>query len=213
MAKITVLGGSGFSGGWIAREAAARGHEVTTLSRTAPVDLPEGVTVLRGSVLEPADVEAATVGADVVVGALSPRGDMVGKVQPAYAQLAAQVAETGQRLIIVGGFGSLKNPGGERIVDTDAFAPEYKPEALELAATLDALRATDGLDWTYVSPASEFGSYIPVQTRRGEYRVGDETPMLDEQGSSAISGPDFAMAVVDEIEAGAHRGEHISFAY
>jgi uncharacterized protein YbjT (DUF2867 family) len=35
MARITVLGGSGYAGGAIVAEAAKRGHEVTSVSRTA----------------------------------------------------------------------------------------------------------------------------------------------------------------------------------
>ena len=113
----------------------------------------------------------------------------------------------------MGGFGSLKNEAGERIVETDAFAPEYKPEAQELFAAYDRVSAMDDVDWTYVSPAGAFGSFIPDQTRRGEYRTGGDTPIYDAEGNSAISGPDFGIAVVDEIESGEHSRAHVSFAY
>jgi len=164
--------------------------------------------VLDGDVLA-----QALDGAEVVVGALSPRGDMEGEVADAYADVAARVAESGARFIIVGGFGSLKDADGERMVNTDAFAPEYKPEALELFSAYERVSAMDGVDWTYVSPAGTFGSFVPDQTRRGEYRTGGDAAFYDADGSSTISGPDFALAVVDEIESGAHRREHISFAY
>lgn len=213
MAKITVLGATGFAGGWIAKEAASRGHELTLVSRSTPSDAPEGARVIRGSVLDGDVLAQALDGAEVVVGALSPRGDMEGKVADAYANVATRVAETGARFLIVGGFGSLKDADGERIVNTDAFAPEYKPESLELLSAYERVAATDGIDWTYVSPAGTFGGFVPDQTRRGEYRTGGEDAFFDADGGSVISGPDFALAVVDEIEAGAHRREHISFAY
>lgn len=211
MARITVLGATGFAGGHIAQEAAARGHELTLVSRSALTDAPAGARHIQGSVLDGEVLAQALDGADVVVGALSPRGDMEGKVLGAYTEVAARVAGTPTRFIIVGGFGSLKNPAGERIVETDAFAPEYKPEAQELFAAYEAVRATDGVDWTYVSPAGAFGSYIEDQTRRGEYRTGGDEPLAAD--GSAISGADFALAIVDEIEANAHSREHIHFAY
>lgn len=212
MAKITILGGSGFAGGWIAREAAARGHEVTTVSRSTPADLPEGVRVQLGSVLDASTLDAALEGADVVIGALSPRGDMEGEVADAYVDVATRLAGSDARFLIVGGFGSLKGADGERIVTTDAFAPEYRPEALELFSAFERVSALD-VDWTYISPAGTFGGFVPDQTRRGEYRTGGDSAFFDADGQSTISGPDFALAVVDEIEADTHRREHISFAY
>jgi uncharacterized protein len=213
MAKITVLGATGFAGGSIAAEAAARGHELTLVSRSAPQAAPDGARVIRGSVLDGDVLAQALDGADVVVGALSPRGDMVGKVADAYADIAGRLQGTPTRFIIIGGYGSLKDADGERIVKTDAFAPEYKPEALELLDAYERVSAMDGVDWTYVSPAGTFGSYVPDQTRRGEYRTGGDTPVLDADGASVISGADFGLAVVDEIEAGAHRRTHVTFAY
>lgn len=213
MTKITVLGATGFAGSNIAEEAAARGHALTLVSRSTPQDAPAGARVISGSVLDGAVLEQALDGADVVVAALSPRGDMEGKVADAYAEIAGRLAGSDTRLIIIGGFGSLKNETGERIVNTDAFAPEYKPEALELFNAYERVSALDGIDWTYVSPAGAFGSYIPDQTRRGEYRIGGDTPIFDADGASAISGADFGLAVVDEIEAGRHRRAHVSFAY
>lgn len=213
MAKITVLGATGFAGSNIAQEAAGRGHEVTMVSRSTPQEAPAGARVIKGSVLDGDVLAQALDGADVVVGALSPRGDMAGKVADAYADIADRLADGAARFVIIGGFGSLKDEDGARIVDTDAFAPEYKPEAKELFTAYERVSAVDGVDWTYVSPAGAFGSFIPDQTRRGEYRTGGETPIYDADGNSAISGADFGLAVVDAIEAGEHRKAHVSFAY
>lgn len=213
MAKITVLGATGFAGSNITKEAAARGHELTLVSRSTPQDAPAGARVISGSVLDDDVLEQALEGAEVVVAALSPRGDMQGKVADAYAEIANRLAGSETRFIIVGGFGSLKDETGKRIVNTDAFAPEYKPEALELFASYQRVSAVDGVDWTYVSPAGAFGGFIPDQTRRGEYRIGGDTPIFDAEGASAISGADFGLAIVDEIEAGRHRRAHVSFAY
>ncbi|MGO1775881.1 MAG: NAD(P)H-binding protein, partial [Agrococcus casei] len=74
MTKITVLGATGFAGSSIAKEAASRGHEVTVVSRSA-ADLA-GTRAVQGSVLDSAVLADALDGAEVVVGSLSPRGDM-----------------------------------------------------------------------------------------------------------------------------------------
>lgn len=212
MARITVLGATGFAGGNIAQEAAARGHELTLVSRSTPRDAPAGARVVRGSVLVGDVVAQALDGADVVVGAISPRGDMRGKVADAYVDVAQRLSGSSARFIIIGGYGALKNAAGERIVETDAFAPEYREEGRELLAAYERV-SSSGADWTFVSPAGDFGSFVPDQKRRGEYRIGGDTALTDADGRSAISGADFALAVVDAIESGAHRREHISFAY
>ncbi len=213
MTRITVLGATGFAGGHIVEEAAARGHELTLVSRSTPQAAPDGARVIQGSVLDGDVLAQALDGADVVVGALSPRGDMEGKVADAYAEVARRLAGTPTRFIIIGGYGSLKDETGERIVETDAFAPEYRPESLELLDAFERVRDIEGLDWTYVSPAGMFGAYLPDQTRQGAYRTSGDTPLVSSSGESVISGPDFALAVVDAIEAGEHRLAHVHFAY
>lgn len=211
MTRITVLGATGFAGGSIAKEAADRGHEMTLVSRSMPSEA-SAARVVQGSVLDGDVLARALDGADVVVGALSPRGDMEDKVADAYDDVAARLAGTQNRFIIVGGYGSLKNEAGERIVETEAFAPEYKGEARELFAAYERVSAS-GVDWTYVSPAGTFGSSVPDQTRRGEYRTGGDTPIWDASGASLISGADFALAVVDTIEQDLHHRAHVTFAY
>jgi putative NADH-flavin reductase len=74
------------------------------------------------------------------------------------------------------------------------------------------LASSDELDFTFVSPALQFGSYAPGEAL-GRYRVGGEVAFTDDAGVSAVSGADFATAIVDEIETPAHRREHISVAY
>ncbi|WP_194922416.1 NmrA family NAD(P)-binding protein, partial [Catenulispora rubra] len=44
MTSITVIGGTGYTGSHIIREAAARGHQVTSLSRSLPAEQLPGVT-------------------------------------------------------------------------------------------------------------------------------------------------------------------------
>ena len=50
--NILILGGTGYAGGHLAQEAAGRGHDVLALSRTAPEQVPAGVTHRAGDVRE-----------------------------------------------------------------------------------------------------------------------------------------------------------------
>ena len=212
MSTIVVFGGTGYTGGNVVREAASRGHQVIAVSRSEPKDPVPGVRYEVGNVK---DVAPRVVpGADVVVAALSPRGDMAGRLVDAYEELARLSAEAGARYLQVGGFSSLRPaPDQPRFVEGEIPEP-YRAEALEGEATrvLLAQRATDELDWVFVSPAGGYGSFAPGE-RTGAYRVGGEVALFDAEGKSDISGADFARAIVDEIDDPRHHREHISVAY
>lgn len=212
MSKIVILGGTGYAGSTVVREAAERGHEVVSVSRSVPDQKVAGVTYVAGSVSDADMQEQVINGADVVVGALSPRGDMQGKLGGVYRDVATKATTAGVRL---GGFGSLRPAEGAlRFVEGGDFPTEYKPESQELATFLEELQTAtpEGLDWLYVSPAATFGAFNPGE-KTGNYRVSGEIALFDEKGESNLSGADLAVAIVDEIETPAHHREHISVAY
>lgn len=206
MAKISVLGGTGYGGAAVVREAARRGHDVTSFSRTAPPEPVAGVTYVMGSVLDPAVLRQAVASADVVFEALSPRGDMVGKVEGVVDTLITLAAEAGTRLGALGGVSSvLVSEGGRRLYDTAPLPPGDLGREIDLGISkLAALNASpEQLDWFYVSPAREFGAWVPDQ-ETGHYRISDDVLLTDADGKSAISAGDLAIAVLDEIERPAH---------
>jgi len=212
MSRITVIGGTGYAGSNIVAEAAARGHEVTSVSRTEPAEALEGVTYRHGSVADAAVASEAIAGADVVVAALSPRGDMAGQVAPLYRELAAAAAG-GARLVVIGGFNGLRaEEGGPRYAAGIAEDFPYKDEAREMTAVVEWLEAEapEDLDWTFVSPPAMFGAFAPGE-RTGAYRSGGDVSVAGDAGS--ISGADFALAVVDLIERGEGRRAQVNFAY
>ena len=214
MARISVFGGTGYTGSHIVAEAVRRGHTVTSVSRHAPEEPVEGVQHLEGSLLD-ADTRAkALVDADVVVVAVAPRGDMAGSVHPGVTALAADAERTGVRLGVIGGAGALLvAEGGPRLYDTPEFPAFVRPESLEMAAALDDLRASpENLDWFYLCPPAGYGSYAPGEAR-GTYRVGGDVLLTDEEGTSFISGADFGTAVVDEVERPTHRRARFTVAY
>lgn len=75
---------------------------------------------------------------------------------------------------------------------------------------LEWLRAQpEPLDWFSVSPPLPFGAAAPGVVT-GRYRTGGEVMVRAADGSSGISAPDFALAVVDEIERPAHRRQRFT---
>lgn len=212
MATIAVLGGTGYAGRHIVAEAVERGHTVLSVARTAPAERVEGATYVEGTLLDVTALAKELVGADVVVSAIAPRGDMEGQVRPNLEALLAVLSDDVRVGVIGGAGGSLVAPGGARVVDS-GFPEEFKAEALEAIGILDDLRAEQsGRDWFYVHPAGGFGAWNPGE-RTGNYRVGGEVLVTDAEGESYISGPDLAVAIVDEIEKPAHHRERFTVGY
>ena len=212
MARIVVFGGTGYTGGSVVREAATRGHEVVSVSRSEPRERVDGVQYEVG----PAEQVAPRVvpGADAVVATLAPRGDMAGRLVELYGELARLAGATGARYLQVGGFSSLRPAPGQPRFAEGEVDEQYRAEALEGEATRHMLveQAPEELDWVFVSPAGSYGAWAPGE-RTGNYRVGGEVALFDAEGGSNLSGADFAAAIVDEIESAAHHREHIGVAY
>lgn len=212
--NITVLGGTGYGGGAVVREAHRRGHQVTACSRRPAGEPVDGVTYLIGSVVDPELLGRAVEGADVVFEAIAPRGDMEGKLEPVVDQLVKLAERDSFRLGVLGGASSLLTaPGGPRLYDTVEFPAASLPEVDTGLALLTMLKAAPGtLDWFYVSPAAEFGSWNPG-TFTGQYRISDDILLTGPAGKSQISAADLALAVVDEIERPQHRRQRFHVAY
>lgn len=215
MATIVVFGGTGYTGGNLVREAAQRGHQVVSVSRTAPTDPVDDVHYETGDVeaVAPHVITGGIAHADVVIAAISPRGEMAGRLVDVYRRLAQLADQAGARYIQIGGFNSLRPAAGAPRFAEGEIPPEYRSEALEGDATRAMLAsdAPEGLDWLFVSPPAEYGVWAPGE-RTGRYRVGDDVALFDEDGSSRISGADLAVAIIDEIENPTRHRAHIGIA-
>ncbi|WP_066586863.1 NAD(P)-dependent oxidoreductase [Cellulomonas timonensis] len=214
MARITVIGGTGYAGSHIVREAVSRGHQVTSISRNAPVEPVPGASYVTGDVFDTAVLERAVADTDVVVETLSPRGELEGKLVGVVRALATAAQDAGARIGVVGGAGSLLvSEGGPTVASTDEFPDAFTSEAAELAEVLSDLRAADAtLDWFFLSPAGNFGPWAAGE-HTGEFRIGGDVLLVDSEGNSNISGADYAQAFVDEIENPAHSRQRFTVAY
>jgi len=215
MAKITVLGGTGYAGGHIVAAAKRRGHAVAVYSRSAPAIATPGVTYLQASVLDKAVLDRVFDAADVVISALAPRGELTGKMLQVIKELEARSASSGKRLGVVGGAASLLlAPEGPKVFDLPAFPEEYKAEATEMQDVLTFLQSHGARsDWFYLSPPGGFGASPRGGELTGKYRVGGDVLLVGADGQSTISGPDFGDALIAEVESHTHVRQRFTVGY
>ncbi|WP_342420260.1 NAD(P)H-binding protein [Paenibacillus sp. FSL E2-0178] len=197
---IVVFGASGKIGSAIVEEALKRKHEVT-----AAVRKPEAFSiqhdrlkVVAADLLDPATVTAALHGHEEVISAFRPApGHENDLLQAADSLLTGMRVAGLQRLIVIGGAGSLKTESGEWLMDTADFPEDYRPLATAHANAYEIYRGSE-LDYTYLSPPAA----IIAGRRTGQFRIGLDRLIVDENGRSSISIQDFAVAVIDELEEG-----------
>ena len=213
--QLAIIGGTGYTGSNIAREALRRGWRVRSLSRHEPAAPLDGVEYLTGSYTDEPTLRNLVEGTDAVVLAVhATDDDGVDVLVPHVPTIAAAVQDAGARLGVVGGAGSsLVAEGGPRLVDTPEFQEQWKPEALTHARVLTWLQdnhpAGSDLRWFYVSPAALYGSYAPGEAT-GRYRTNGDVLVTTDDGSSEISGADFALAFVDELAEPAHENRRFT---
>lgn len=202
--KLALFGAGGMVGSRIAKEALARGHQVTAIVRDParfflPAENPEhheNLTVVQGDVLDPASVASAVAGHDAVISAVGPRAGDPQMVVEAARSLVEGVARAGvRRLVAVGGAGSLEVAPGVQLVDAPDFPEEFRAVAIAHRDALEVYRTAD-LDWTSISPPV----FIEPGERTGRYRVGGDQLLSDDKGQSRISAEDYAVALLDEVE-------------
>ena len=201
--RLAVIGAAGRIGGLIVAEALDRGHEVTAVvrDRSRAAGGPDRTVV--ADVFDP--VAAAVAGTDVVVHAAGHAAqlDDVGFYARAARSVvtALRTLDPSPRLIVVGGFGSLRDATGQQYADRAGLPAHAAPEVVGQRDALTYYRGVDDVRWTYLSPPP--GGMVPGE-RTGTYQLARDTIGDRDPGATVISTADYAVAVVDEAE----RGEH-----
>ena len=200
--KVVLIGATGFVGKPLLAELLNRGNHVTAIVRN-----PEKITtenenlVIRGADVFDADnLAKLLIGNDAIVSAYN-----AGWTNPNFyadfikgakaIQTATKMAGV-NRLLVVGGAGSLEIAPGVQLVDTPDFPAEYKIGATAARDYLNTLKEETELNWTFISPAIEL---IPGE-RTGKFRLGNDNPVFDANGRNIISVGDLAVAIADELE-------------
>ncbi|AOS65728.1 NAD(P)-dependent oxidoreductase [Actinoalloteichus hymeniacidonis] len=212
--RITLFGTTGSVGGRVLAEALSRGHEVLAVIRDARRrgGLPSQVRTRVGDVRQAADVAAASAGQDVVISATRPVSGREHELTESAEALLAGAAQSGVRLILVGGAAGLIVPGtdGATVVEDPDFPTELRAIALACDDQLAACRADlGGADWAYLSPPA----LLEPGERTGRYRLGADELLVDAAGDSRISLEDFAVALVDEAERPKHHRTRFTVGY
>jgi len=196
--KIALIGASGTVGQRILQESLTRGHQVVAIVRDPSriTQKDEKLSVVTGDLLDGKSISKAVAGYDVVISAYGPAHGNENIMKLMAQRLIDAVKQAGvQRLLIVGGAGSLEVAPGLKLANAPNFPEAWKAIALAAGEALEVYRKAD-LDWTYFSPAAMFQ---PGQ-RTGAFRLGSDQLVVDAKGESHISTEDYAVAMLDEVE-------------
>ena len=202
--NVALIGFTGRAGSRILAELLRRGHMVTGVARNVTgVASRPGLEVRAADAKDAAQLAPLLAGHDAAISAST----FASSDPNALIAAAKQAGVT--RLLVVGGAGTLEVAPGKVLMDTPDFPDAYKPEAVAGRKFLDTLRAEQKLDWTFLSPAAEFAP----GTRTGRFRLGGDELLVDANGRSWISMEDFAIALVDELEAPKHSRQRFTVGY
>jgi putative NADH-flavin reductase len=204
MTDIALIGATGNVGSRVLTEALSRGHAVTALTRDASKVKPRaGMTVRQGSTTDTTNLAAILAGHAAVIASVKWNEANVHDVLDAVRRSGVK------RVLFVVGAGSLIRSDGrthlDHMADRGVQPPTSKPASLALAE----LRKVTDLDWTAISPPAS----IRPGERTGEFRLGGDHLLEDDEGQSQISFEDFAIAIVDEIEKPKHSRQRFTAAY
>lgn len=162
-----ITGANGFLGAWLARALAARGDEVRCLVRPGgDTRALDGVTarVVAGDVTQPASLQAALRGVDVVfhlagIRRGTTRDDFLRVNAGGTANVAEAMLATGARRLVLCGSLAATGPsvGGRPRVEDDPFAPEEWYGESKAEAERLAFGFADRLEVTTCRPARILG--------------------------------------------------------
>ena len=212
--KITVFGAAGNVATRVIDEALSRGHKVTAVVRSASRidELNPLVKAVLGDASKVEDVIRLSEGQDLVVSATRPAKGNESELISITKSLLEGLAQTGARLLLVGGAASLTvpNSNGTLVVDDPNFVgPGWLDIALACLAQYKICAANNQVNWSYISPPA----LILPGERTAKFRLGNDELLLDQLGNSKISLEDFAVALIDEAEQPKQQRRRFTVAY
>lgn len=212
--KLALIGASGFVGAAVLQEALNRGHQVTGIVRN-PEKLPQhpALSAVAGDVYNSAALAEQLKDHDAVIHAFNPgwgtadiRERFIAGSQSIIA--ATKQAEV-QRLLIVGGAGSLYVAPNVQLIDTPSFPSEYKEGAEGARQALRLIQAEQDLAWSFISPPA----LLQPGERTGQFRIGGEQLLMNGDAPAQISVADLAVAIIDELERPQHLRQRFTVGY
>lgn len=214
--KIALIGATGFVGSRLLNEALNRGHTVTAIVRN-PAKLPsrEHLTSIATDINDVVALTQALLGNDVVVYAYKPAKEeslpmRLGNHARAIASTIAATKAAGiNRILAVGGAGTLHTASGGLHMHAPEFPPRWEGGAKSTAMIKDVLKYEQDLQWTVLSPSHD----LFAGERTGKFRLGLDEILVGADGQSRISAEDYAVAMIDELEQPKHTGRRFTLGY
>ena len=216
MKNVVLIGASGFVGTAILNELLNRGHKVTAIVRDpAKVTASNpNLKVIQADVTDTDVLIEASKGKDAVISAYNPgwkNPNIYEETLKKYPLIVDSVKKAGvERLLIVGGAGTLFYAPGKMVMDADDVPAKLLPGIKSLGEFyLNTLRKENDIDWIFLSPAAN----MTPGERTGKFRIGKDDLVVDVNGDSNISVEDYAVAMVDELEQKHHHKERFTIGY
>ena len=216
MANVLLIGATGFVGSAVLNELVSRGNKVTAVVRNieklAKSDLVDAV---KEDVANVDAIAKLAEGKDAIISAYNPgwtNPDIATLITENYPKILEAAKKSGvERLLIVGGAGTLFCAPGLRVVDSGAIPAEIMGGVRPLGDFyLNTLMNENDIDWVFFSPA---GVFDQEGKKTGNYRLGKDDLIVDAEGNSHISVQDYADAMVNELEKPAHHKERFTIGY
>ena len=216
MKNVVLIGASGFVGTAILNELLNRGHKVTAIVRDpAKVTASNpNLKVVQADVTDTDVLIEASKGKDAVISAYNPgwkNPNIYEETLKNYPLIVDSVKKAGvERLLIVGGAGTLFYAPGKMVMDADDVPAKLLPGIKSLGEFyLNTLLKENDIDWIFLSPAAN----MTPGERTGKFRIGKDDLVIDVNGDSNISVEDYAVAMVDELEQKHHHKERFTIGY
>ena len=216
MKNVVLIGASAFVGTAILNELLNRGHKVTAIVRDpAKVTASNpNLKVIQADVTDTDVLIEASKGKDAVISAYNPgwkNPNIYEETLKNYPLIVDSVKKAGvERLLIVGGAGTLFYAPGKMVMDADDVPAKLLPGIKSLGEFyLNTLRKENDIDWIFLSPAAN----MTPGERTGKFRIGKDDLVVDVNGDSNISVEDYAVAMVDELEQKHHHKERFTIGY
>ena len=203
MANVLLIGATGFVGSAVLNELVERGHKVTAVARNVEkIAKNDLVTAVKEDVAHVEAVTKLAEGKDAIISAYNPgwmNPEIATLITENYPKILEAAKKSGvERLLIVGGAGTLFCAPGLRVVDSGAIPEEIMGGVRPLG---------DFYLNTLMNENDQEGK------KTGNYRLGKDDLIVDAEGNSHISVQDYADAMVNELEKPAHHKERFTIGY
>ncbi len=216
MANVLLIGATGFVGSAVLNELVERGHKVTAVVRNVEkIAKNDLVTAVKEDVANVEAIAKLAEGKDAIISAYNPgwtNPEIATLIKENYSKILEAAKQSSvERLLIVGGAGTLFCAPGLRVVDSGAIPAEIMGGVRPLGDFyLNTLMNENDIDWIFFSPA---GVFDQEGKKTGNYRLGKDDLIVDAEGNSHISVQDYADAMVNELEKPAHHKERFTIGY